>query len=205
MPVAGNIYGVVLNDRDERTALGASLREKPYGAPPVAPVLYMKPLSALSSGTISMTAGEVMRASATFALLFARDASRCGPQDAWASVGAVALALDLSLPQADYYRPAIGQAIRDGSLVLGEWCAPVIPNEIRTAIDGAGAHQWTMDRLVRDPLHLIADISAFMTLRAGDVLLVGLPGDAPMISHGQSIIVSADGLPLVSAIAGGAA
>jgi hypothetical protein len=45
---SGNIYGVVLNDSDERAELEASLHEAPYGKPPVAPVVFMKPRTCLS-------------------------------------------------------------------------------------------------------------------------------------------------------------
>jgi 5-oxopent-3-ene-1,2,5-tricarboxylate decarboxylase/2-hydroxyhepta-2,4-diene-1,7-dioate isomerase len=42
---------------------------------------------------------------------------------------------------------------------------------------------------------LIVDVSAYMTLRAGDLLLVGLPGDAPTAGVGREITVRSEGLP----------
>lgn len=198
MTFPGTLYGVVLNDAAERTSLAAQFGEAPYNAPPAAPVVYIKPRGALASGAVGLAPGEQVVASSTLALLFARDAARVAPADALGCVGAIALALDITAPQANYYRPAVGQAIRDGFIALGAWQPVTEVREIAAAIDGTPAHAWSLDRLVRDPATLIADLSAFMTLRAGDVLLIGLPGDAPTVGAGQSVTVTASGLPALT-------
>lgn len=195
MNYPGNVYGVVLNDKAERDRLAPEFDSPPYGSPPSAPVVYMKPASANACGAVKISADETVTASPTIALLFGRDAVRRTPANAMDCVGAVAMALDISLPQANYYRPAVGQAIREGFLALGDWI-PVAPaTEIATLIDGETRHHWSLDRLVRSPGQLIADLSAFMTLRAGDVLLVGLPGDAPSVRAGQSVTIQSEGFP----------
>jgi 5-oxopent-3-ene-1,2,5-tricarboxylate decarboxylase / 2-hydroxyhepta-2,4-diene-1,7-dioate isomerase len=74
-----------------------------------------------------------------------------------------------------------------------------LPETIETWIDGQHAHSWHLDRLVRGPAQLISDLAEFMTLRAGDVLLIGLPDDGPLVHAGQSLRVSADGLPVLVA------
>ncbi len=195
MTIPGNFYGVALNDRAERDLLAPQFDSAPYGAPPSAPVVYMKPRASIARCGTMLRAGESVKASPTLALLFSRDAVRCGPANAMACVGAIALALDVTQPQANYYRPAIGQSIRDGFLVLGDWMPASPVTEIATDIDGQPGHSWQLDRLVREPAQLIADLSAFMTLRAGDALLIGLPGDAPSVRAGQSITVRSAGLP----------
>ena len=176
MTISGHIYGVVLNDKPELEKLASAFEAKPYAAPPQAPVVYMKPSTTIARGPIAMAASEALVASSTLAILFARDASRCSRSDALGTVGAMALAIDISEPQPDYYRPAVSRLNRDGFLVLGEWGAPLAdPASLRieTEIDGEMAHGWSLDRLHRDPAQLIADLSDFMTLRAGDMLLVG--------------------------------
>lgn len=196
--IAGNIYGVVLNDCDERTRLEQAFQQKPYDRPPVAPVVIMKPLCALA-GPLPCDVGQDHVASATVALLIARDTAGCTATNAMRHVGAMALAIDFSLPRQDYYRPAIAQAVREGSLALGAWCNPVLPTAIETVVDGQQVHVWGLDRLVRDPATLIADMSAFMTLRAGDVLMIGLAGDAPVVRAGQNVAATAAGLGKVTA------
>ena len=192
---AGNIYGVALNDREQVEALASSFSDKPYGAPPQAPVVYMKPGVCADGGPVRLPQGTTLVASPTLALLFARDTARVSEADGWDHVGAVCLALDLALPQKDYYRPAVAQLNGPGFLPLGEFVAPFMPDEIRTHIDEQLVHSWRLNRLMRPMGKLIADLSAFMTLRAGDLLLVGVPGDAPMLRAGQEVRVAAKGLP----------
>lgn len=195
---AGTIYGVLLNDRSEREQLEPAFHQDPYKAPPQAPVVYIKPRLSASAGGQPVPLPEdehELMAAATLALLFATDAAAVSAENAWDHVGAVSLALDISLPTESYYRPTIAQRCRDGFLPLGAAVAPVRPDQIVTLVDGQEVHRWSLSRLVRPIDRLIADLSAFMTLRAGDTLLVGLPGDAPRVRLGQAIRVEAEGLP----------
>lgn len=197
MSVAGHIYGVVLNDRDELERLAAQFGTPPYIAPPAAPVVYMKPRSAITCEIVPRCARPLVCAP-TLALLMARDATCLQAGEAMACVGAAALAVDLSLPETSYYRPAVAQRNADNSLALGAWSAPRLPGRIETSLDGRRVHQWTLDRLARSPAELLASLSGFMTLRAGDVLLIGLPGDPPHVETGGTLRVEAGGLPALS-------
>lgn len=195
MTIAGSIYGVILNDIRERESLTSKFVEKPYSAPPRAPVVYMKAHSTVTRGAIIAPAGAVVDAAPTLALLFARDAAMVTRKNALSYIGGVALALDVSLPQADYYRPAVVQKNGDGFLPIGPFAPTTFPSEIQMEVDGEAKFQWSLDRLYRSVDRLIADLSSFMTLQAGDILLVGLPGDAPRLSAGKKVRVMADGLP----------
>lgn len=205
--ISGTIYGVVLNDAAERETLGTSLCEDPYKDPPAAPVVYIKPRACASGGgaAIPLPEGErELTVAATVALLIGKDASQVDTISALEHVAAACLALDVSVPFDSYYRPPIAQIARDGFLPLSAFTQPSLPDEIVTAIDGQEAHRWSLSRLVRSPAQLISDLSQFMTLRAGDLLLLGLPGDAQRAVEGQRIVVNASGLPpLATAIAGG--
>lgn len=195
MTIAGNIYGVVLNDAAERERLAPQFGEKPYAAAPRAPVVYMKPLSSLATGTVGVPAATGLIAATTVAVLIARDTGKVAESGVAACLGGVALALDLSVPAASYYRPAVAQKNGDGRLALGSFAAPALPASLKLLADGELVHEWPLARLVRGLETLIADLGAFLTLKAGDVLLVGLPGDAPVIRPGQRLRVEADGLP----------
>jgi len=203
--IAGTVYGVVLNDSAERDQLAAAFHEPPYRAPPKAPVLYIKPRNCFNPGGASVRLGPDLievEAAATLGLLFGRDAAKHDAGSALASVAAACLALDVSERQANYYRPAVRQRCRDGFLPLGE-LAPFEPallsGEIVTSVDGVTVHRWPLTRLVRDAATLIAEISAFMTLAAGDVLLIGLPHDAPRVAAGRRVTVTSSGLPPLNA------
>ncbi len=198
MTISGTIYGVVLNDRAELDLLEPDFHREPYCKPPQAPVVYIKPGSCLARGRTPIRGGSSITAAATLALLFARDARNCDSQTAMAHVGAMALALDLSYPRKDYYRPAVAQQNGDGFLALGDWACPALPEEIHTSCDRHQVHSWSLQRLQRDPATLIAALSSFMTLCAGDVLLVGLPGNAPQAMAGQELAITARGLPALN-------
>lgn len=199
MICSGHIYGIILNDAEELTRLAPDLNAEPYLAPPVAPVVYMKPATTLAMGTVRLKPGKEAVAAATLALLMAQDTTGVGAAHAMDHVGASALAIDISYPQANYYRPAVAQRNADGFLVLGDWNWPTVPDRITTVLDGQAAHSWPLDRLHRPIPQLIADISAFLTLRAGDVLLVGLPGDAPKVRAGMELRAEASGLAAATA------
>lgn len=196
--IAGTAYGVVLNDREELAKLRPVFMEPPYKAPPSAPVVYIKPRNCFAScGAAVQLDHDVQHVTiaSTLALFFGRDASQTSENSGLRYVDAACLAIDVSVSHDSYYRPPIAQRCRDKFLPLGGFAAvPALPLEIVTHVDGVEAHRWSLDRLARPIGKLIADLTSFMTLRAGDLLMVGLPGDAPGASRGQSVTVRATGL-----------
>lgn len=202
--ISGTVYGAILNDREERKLLEGAFGEPPYKAPPRRPVLYIKTRNCLLSNNACVPVpADLARveAAATLGLLFTRDARRVAAKGALDHVGGICLALDISEPQESYYRPAVRQRCRDGFLPLGqltEFSPALLDGDIETRVDGEVAHAWSPKRLVRDAATLIADISAFMTLAAGDLLLIGLPHDAPRLANGNHVAVTAPGLPGLS-------
>lgn len=206
--IAGTVYGVVLNDRAERALLADAFAQPPYRAPPVAPVLYIKPRNCIvpGGGMVALDGLAEVSVAATIGLVMGRDAARVSPERALDHVAAAALVLDLSEPVASYYRPTVRQRCRDGFLpvgAIGAFHAGLLAGDIVTRIAGAEAHRWSPARAVRDAAGLIAEASAFMTLAAGDMLMIGLPHDAPRARAGQRIEASMAGLSPVSVTLGG--
>jgi 5-oxopent-3-ene-1,2,5-tricarboxylate decarboxylase/2-hydroxyhepta-2,4-diene-1,7-dioate isomerase len=201
--IGGTIYGVALNDANELSALASAFAEAPYAAPPKAPIVYIKPRSAMVPAGAVVAARAPLKLGATVGLLFARDASHIAEADALAHVGACCLALDLGLAGGDYYRPAIARNGSDGFLPVGNF-APLVPLDGAIDIRGDGEmlHSWSLDRLARPAARLIADLSRFMTLKAGDLLLLGTAGDAPIANTGVRLEVRGLGLPSLSASIG---
>ena len=142
-----HIYGIILNDKAELIRLAPSLAEKPYLSPPVAPVIFMKPATALTGGAVGVKPDGQVVAAATLALLIARDTTKVDAARAMDCVGATALAIDISYPQVNYFRPAIAQRNADGFFVLGEWGWPTVPDAITTTIDGQPVQRPAMPRL----------------------------------------------------------
>lgn len=190
--VGGTAYGVILNDRMERERLEETFTQPPYGKPPMAPVLYIKPRNTFAQSGTSVSAPGALAVGATIALSFGDDSG---------VPVAACLAIDLFLPHQSYYRPAIRERCRDGFLPLGRW-APwdptLLEGDIVTSIDGAVTHRWNLSRLHRPPLDLMRDVGEFMTLSDGDLLLLGIAADAPLANPGQRIDVDLAGFPPLS-------
>ena len=202
--IPGTAYGVLLNDRAELQAMETRFTAKPYLATPQAPIVYIKPRTCFTFGNGSVQIPrdvDQVVVSATLALLFRTDTNRSGDNPE-KSIGGVCLAADLSEPESDYYRPAVRQRCRDGFLPLGRFASFDMhtgQSDVVTLIDGKVEHRWSMERLVRPIAVLIGALSEFMTLRAGDLLLVGLPGDAPRARPGQTVEIRSSGLPSIAA------
>ena len=196
--VSGTVYGVILNDTASLQKIGA-LDAAPYRGAPKAPALYIKPANTRVAGgaAVSLPRGAAtLEIGATLGLVIGRAAARLTPANALAAVAGVVLAADLSLPHASYYRPAIREKCFDASLPIGE----VVPLQdlsalvLSTEIDGKLVDQRSLADLIRDPAQLLADVTDFMTLAEGDVLLVGVRYQAPQAGAGSCVRISAAGI-----------
>jgi len=200
----GTIYGVILNDKASLAALGPALSAAPYQAPPRAPVLYIKPANTRfcaqvgASGTAVLPAGaDSVEIGATLALVIGRSATRVAAGDAWAHIAGVTVVADLSLPHDSYYRPAIREKCFDASCALGDRVVAVTDIAAlvaRTQVDGVTVAERRFDDLVRDVPQLLAEVTAFMSLSAGDMLLVGVPWRAPQAKVGSRVAVDVEGV-----------
>ena len=195
------VYGVLLNDAAMLERLTPSFEAPPYKAALKAPILYIKPRNTLAGegASVGVPADPgVVRIDATVGAVIGRTATRVSVEDALEHVAGYAVVSDVTLPHEDYYRPAIAQRCRDGFCPIG----PVQPasgfdlsrSEVVVSINGVEAHRRPLSRLVRDLPRLIADITEFMTLSEGDVLLIGPPEDAPLARPGDAVRIDVDGL-----------
>jgi 5-oxopent-3-ene-1,2,5-tricarboxylate decarboxylase/2-hydroxyhepta-2,4-diene-1,7-dioate isomerase len=206
---AGTVYGVLLNSNDEWATWSAQMGEPPYKAAPRAPVLYIKTANTWSANgaaiAVPARAPEV-EIGASLALVIGEAATRIRPEDALRHVAAYVLVNDLSLPHASYYRPPVKYKNLDGFLGIGpRFASPADvgnPNRLCLEVRVDGRLQQTVDlaQMRRHAAQLIADVSEFMTLRHGDVLLLGLGADRPRASAGQRIEIAAAGLPALGTL-----
>lgn len=196
--VAGTVYGVILNDSVSLQRIG-SLDEAPYKGAPKAPVLYLKPANTrvACGAQVSLPAGaDSVEVAATVGLVIGTAAGRLTPANALQAVAGLVLAADLSLPHASYYRPAIREKCFDGSLPISSVkpLADLAGLTLTTEIDGQVVDSRSLNDLIRSPAQLLAEVSEWMTLSQGDVLLVGVRYLAPQAKAGSTVRISADGL-----------
>jgi 5-oxopent-3-ene-1,2,5-tricarboxylate decarboxylase/2-hydroxyhepta-2,4-diene-1,7-dioate isomerase len=201
--LSGNVYGVLLNHRSALAALGAAASQPPYQAPPRAPVLYIKPRNTLNGpgGVVAVPAdAPELEVGATLGVVVGRTACRVAAGEALEHVAGYTIVNDVSVPHASFYRPSIRLKARDGFCCIG----PVVvararitdPDalDIRVYVDGQLAQSGSTRDLVRPVCQLIADVTEFMTLAAGDVLLVGVPPGAPRVRAGQGVAIEIEGI-----------
>jgi 5-oxopent-3-ene-1,2,5-tricarboxylate decarboxylase/2-hydroxyhepta-2,4-diene-1,7-dioate isomerase len=201
--LSGNVYGALLNQRGALAALGAAASQPPYRAPPRAPVLYIKPRNTLNGpgGAVAVPAdAPELEVGATLGVVIGRTACRVAAGEALDYVAGYTIVNDVSVPHANFYRPSIRLKARDGFCCIGPAVvarAQIADPDalgIRVYVDGQLAQSGSTRDLVRPVRQLIADVTEFMTLAAGDVLLVGVPPGAPRVRAGQGVAIEIDGI-----------
>ena len=214
---AGTVYGALLNFRDEVAALGPQMTQPPYKAPPKAPVLFVKTANTWSANgaavPVPVRVPEV-EVGATLAMVvgFPGNSGSFRPlalvNSAWKATDSVAhyvLMNDFSVPHASFFRPPVKFKCLDGFLGVGAQRVPADqvadPANLKLEVRINGELRQTVDfsRMVRSAAQLLADVGEFMTLREGDVLMLGcdcLPsGGRPLARVGDRIDISVPGMP----------
>ena len=203
----GTVYGTLLNFRREWDLWSPRMTQEPHKAAPQAPVLYVK-----TANTFSPTGQDLVLQDgvtevdigATLGLVIGDDGRVAG----------AVLLNDWSVPHTSYYRPPVKFRCRDGFLALPEQITPGQLQDwaaLQLTVQRNGERVQSVDlrELVRDLPTLLADVGDFMTLQAGDVLMVGTDcladGARPRAQVGDRVDISAPGFASVSVQVGGAA
>jgi 5-oxopent-3-ene-1,2,5-tricarboxylate decarboxylase / 2-hydroxyhepta-2,4-diene-1,7-dioate isomerase len=160
--LTGTVYGTLLNDPAALEALGDAVHAAPYKAPPRAPVLYVKPRNTLAghAATTPVPANApALEIGAALGIVIGRATCRVRAQDAMSHIAGWTLVAD---PDA---------------LAL------------TVATPGSGVQHFTTGGMLRGVARLLQDVSAFMTLSAGDVLMLGVKAGAPQAKAGERFSV----------------
>jgi 5-oxopent-3-ene-1,2,5-tricarboxylate decarboxylase/2-hydroxyhepta-2,4-diene-1,7-dioate isomerase len=169
----------------------------------VAPALYVKPRNTwlASGGTVTVPAGvDELELGACLAAVIGRPACGIDAGQALSHVAGWLLVADVHVPHDMLYRPSLRWRVRDGFCPLGPvvTSAAEVPDPdamtLTVEVDGQVVHQATTGDRVRGAAQLIADVSAFMTLSPGDLLMLGVAAGAPRVQAGQAVRITAPGL-----------
>lgn len=198
----GTVYGALLNDRATVERLEPQFDSAPYKAAPKAPVLYIKSRNTLvpSGAVVQIPAepGEV-RIDATIGLVIGRTATRVSVDQAMEHVAGFVVVSDVTLPHENYYRPAVVQRNRDGfcpvsAVLRGQPGFDIDNATLSVSINGQRAYERSFATLVRPAAQLVADVTEFMTLSEGDVLLLGPGEGSPVARPGDQVRITVPGL-----------
>jgi 5-oxopent-3-ene-1,2,5-tricarboxylate decarboxylase/2-hydroxyhepta-2,4-diene-1,7-dioate isomerase len=203
VPGIACVYGAALNFHGLRELFAPVFGAPPHGEPPRAPVLYVKPRNTwLAHGLPVPLPSDVdaVEIGATLGIVIGRDAYRVARERASDVILGYTLVNDVTIPTASLFRPPLRQKCRDGFCPIGPW---VVPRDaldttgalgIRACVNGEIRQQNSTANLHRDIAQLIADVTEFMTLRAGDVLTIGIAENPPLARVGDLMRVEVDGI-----------
>jgi 5-oxopent-3-ene-1,2,5-tricarboxylate decarboxylase / 2-hydroxyhepta-2,4-diene-1,7-dioate isomerase len=198
---AVQVIGVLLNQQSAWDAYAPKMQADPHKQPPQAPVLYLKPANtwAQSGAVLELPQGsDRLVAGATLGVVIGRAATAVSVSEAMEHVAGYTLVIDASLPQPSLYRPPLKYNCRDNYCPIGPYIVPVsevadvTAIQVTTSVDGRLAHSTGFTDLRRGLAQLIAEISEFMSLQIGDIILLGVANGAPLVGAGQTVLVTAN-------------
>jgi 5-oxopent-3-ene-1,2,5-tricarboxylate decarboxylase / 2-hydroxyhepta-2,4-diene-1,7-dioate isomerase len=196
------VVGAWLNYRGAWAAMEGTMREPPHHKSPEYPVLYLKPANTWSAaGQPIVLPADVpeVEVGAALGVVIGRPAARVRAADALSHVAGYRIVNDVTVPHEKVLRPPLKQKCRDTFCPMG----PVVEASqvgapdalaIRAYVNGELRQSSDTSQLVRAVARLIADVTEFMTLDEGDVLLVGVPENPPRARVGDRVAVEIDGL-----------
>ena len=198
----GTLFGIALNYQGLLHSRLDEFNQPPYQKPPQKPVLFIKtPNTRTRDGQpVTAPAGERLQPGPALGVVIGKTASRVTEQDAFAHVAGYVIVNEFSLPEDSYYRPAVKAKCRDGFCALSGEVIP--PGEVPDAhalvltllVNGEVRQENTTANFVRSIPRLIAELSEFMTLHEGDVLITGTPEGRVDVVPGDEVVVEISGL-----------
>ncbi|GAB7532056.1 fumarylacetoacetate hydrolase family protein [Pseudomonas sp. 3A(2025)] len=203
----GTLFGVALNYQGLLEQRLAEFAQAPYQKPPVKPVLFIKTPNTRNShdGAVVYPAGiERLQPGPALGVVIGKSASRVSEADALAHVAGYVIVNEFSLPEDSYYRPAVKAKCRDGFCALGPELVPADqvqdPGQLtlKLFVNDELRQENSTANWVRNVQQLIAEISEFMTLHEGDVLITGTPEGRVDVVPGDRVTVEITGLGRLS-------
>ncbi len=195
---SGTVYGTLLNFKSELAAMQPQMSQPPYNAPPQAPVLYIKPANTWSANGVNIAVPaqvSEVEIGATVAMIVSTQQIR------------YMLMNDLSIPHSSFFRPPVKFKCLDGFLGIGSQTVETDQPQdfkLEVRVNGQLVQSLDFSQLVRPAGQLLADVSEFMTLRDGDVLMLGcdcLPnGKRPLAKVGDAITISSPSHPALGTL-----
>ncbi|GGC91629.1 hypothetical protein GCM10011512_18380 [Tersicoccus solisilvae] len=174
------------------------------GRTPEHPSYFLKPASslALSGATVERPAGtELLAFEGEVAVVLGERVHRVTPEQGWAAVSHVTAANDWGLY--DMRAADKGSNVRNkggaGYTALGPALIPAAEIDpaglrVRTWVNGTIAQDDTTETLLFGFGRLIADLSQWLTLEAGDVILTGTPAGSSVAQPGDRVEVEVSSL-----------
>lgn len=201
VPISGRVFGTLFNFQGEYDALKNAMNQPPYEAPPKHPVLYIQPSNTRNSHLqpVPLPMNEdSFEVGAGLGVVIGKTATKLTKENAMEYIAGYTVVADYSIPHTSFYRPDIKNKVRDRSCVIGPWIIHKndVTNHnnlsIKVSVNDVAKQENNTKNLIRSVTKLLAEITEFMTLAKGDLLLVGTPEDKPIVKNGDTVTVTID-------------
>ena len=198
---AGAIIALGLNYADHVKELSRELTVTSRDEP----LVFFKTPGALVGhrGETPRPAGAAfMHYECELAVVIGRPARRVKSRDALSHVAGYTVCNDYAVRDylENWYRPNLRVKNRDRATAIGPWLvsADEVPDpqalSLRTLVNGVVKQQGHTSNMVHSVAELIEYLSAFMTLRPGDVILSGTPEGVVNVNAGDEVVCEIDGI-----------
>ena len=201
----GNIFGIALNYKCLYEKLQAQFNEKPYVNEPKKPVLFIKTPNTRNSSEkpVVKKKGEILQAGPSIGVIIGKSTTRVSKSETPAHIAGYVVVNEWSLPEESYYRPAIKAKCQDGFCVVG---TPVAADQVaelnnlalRVFVNGELKQEGTTANWIRTPEQIIEEISEYMPLNEGDIILTGTPYGRVAVEAGDEVRIEIDQLGSVT-------
>jgi 5-oxopent-3-ene-1,2,5-tricarboxylate decarboxylase/2-hydroxyhepta-2,4-diene-1,7-dioate isomerase len=194
---AGTVFALALNYADHAKELAFK--------PPEEPLVFLKGRNTLMGHrgvTRRPAAAGFMHYECELAVVIGRPARHVKVEDAMAYVEGYTVANDYAIRNflENYYRPNFPVKSRDTCTPIGPWLvdAADVPDpknlRITTHVNGKLTQDGHTRDMIFDVPTLIAYLSSFMTLNAGDVILTGTPEGLADIQPGDEVVTEIESI-----------
>ncbi|WP_217589399.1 fumarylacetoacetate hydrolase family protein [Lentibacillus saliphilus] len=200
-PIDGTVYGTLFNFHGDR--MDARWEQPPYTKPPEHVVMFIKPQNTLNGHMqpISLPKDvDTVEVGAGLGVVIGQTMSCVSDAVALDYVSGYTIVNDVTVPHDSFYRPDIKNKVRDGFCPVGPWVmdrsAIENPNQLDMYVYVNEEQVYTnnMSNLDRPIEKLLADITEFMTLYPGDVIIVGRPLQAPLAKADNHVVIDIPGV-----------
>jgi 5-oxopent-3-ene-1,2,5-tricarboxylate decarboxylase/2-hydroxyhepta-2,4-diene-1,7-dioate isomerase len=196
------VVGCLLNFRGTWEAMEPAMQKEPHFKPPKQAVLYLKPPNTyepIGNAIVLPVGVDEVEVGATLGVLIGASAARLTEQEAMDFVAGYVAVNDVTVPHTAVLRPPIKQKCRDTFCRIGE---PVPASAIadpgslgiRAYVNGDLKMSNSTANMIRSVPRLLAEVTEFMTLEAGDIVLMGIPENVPRAKAGDRVAVEIDGI-----------
>jgi 5-oxopent-3-ene-1,2,5-tricarboxylate decarboxylase/2-hydroxyhepta-2,4-diene-1,7-dioate isomerase len=179
-------------------------RAEQRGRTPTQPSYFLKPPSSVAADgdpVVRPRGSELLAFEGEIALVIGARTRGVSPHEGLARVGYYTVANDFGLYDlrwADRGSNVLSKG-HDGFTPLGPRLVPADELDpgslaIRTFVDGELVQEDSSGNLLFDFGHLVADLSRFITLEAGDVILTGTPAGSRPVEPGDVVEVEVEGI-----------